>query len=45
MAATLWLGVTEVVIIPKNVKYSKVKYMKYMYQRNFHMFHSKEAMK
>lgn len=45
IAATLWFGVSEVVIIPKKVKYISVKYMKYTYQRNFHKFHSKAAMK
>lgn len=45
MAAALWLGVTAIVIIPKKVKYSNVKYIKYRYQKNFRKFHSNDAMK
>lgn len=45
IAAALWFGVTAIVIIPKKVKYSNVKYMKYKYQANFRRFHSNDAMK
>ena len=40
MAAMLWLGVTATVIIPYNVKYSNVKYVNKMYQKNFIRLHS-----
>lgn len=34
MAAMLWFGVTATVIIPYNVKYKNVRYMKRRYHRN-----------
>lgn len=43
MAATLWLGVAAVVIIPKKVKYNIVKYINNMYHKNFEAVHSKAA--
>ncbi len=44
MLAMWWLGVIAMVIIPYNVKYNKVKYMKKRYHKNLLTVHSNAIM-